>query len=149
MSTSDKISLCSLIVAGLALVISLIVALYTVWRADKTASAGMLITLHDGLQNGWSRFLNATDDRKSYEFAELANLMEISCALYRNRSLTGKPRELMRDYLISSLRLLADNTDARARLRSLAETPSTFAEIKAFELRHHRSLSLKDSLLAS
>ena len=148
LTPSDKIALASLFVAGLALIVSLIVALYTVWRSDKTASAGMLITLHDGLQRGWVRFLNATDEHKSYEFADLTNLMEISCALYLNKSLTGKPRELMRDYLVDCLRLLASNSDARARLRILASAPTTFAEIREFERRHRRSLSLLEPLFA-
>jgi hypothetical protein len=149
MSTSDQIALCSLVVAGLALVVSLIVALYTVWRSNKTASAGMFITLHDGLQRGWVRFLNATEDRKSYEFADLTNLMEISCALYLNRSLTGKPRELMRDYLIECLVQLSSNSDARSRLQILSNRPTTFAEIREFERRHRSSLSLLDPLFVS
>jgi hypothetical protein len=149
MTTNDQIALCSLVVAGLALVVSLIVALYTVWRSDKTASAGMLITLHDGLQRGWGRFLYAAEDRKSYEFADLINLMEISCAMYLDRSLTGKPRKLMRDYLIECLKLLAGNSDARARFQILASTPTTFSEIREFERRHRSSLSLLEPLFVS
>jgi hypothetical protein len=134
-------------VALAAFVVSVAVAVYTVWRADKTASAGALISLQVALHDAWSRFLKEVSaDGRLFEFAELLNLLETGCALYSNRSFTNVPRNLLEDYLVSVLKHLAGNDIARADLRSLAESPDTFTHIKEFELQHRASISLSNPL---
>lgn len=88
------------------------------------------VALHDS----WCRFLRATPtDEQEFEFAELLNLLETCCALYPNRSFTSKPRKLLQRYLVEVFTHLADDANARERLRDLKDTSETFAKIEAFE----------------
>ena len=146
MSTGDKIAFVSLIVAIAAFLISGAVAVYTVWRANKTASAGALIAVQAALRDGWERYLTAPDDKKDYQFAELVNLLETCCLLHSARSFTGNPRRLIGAYLIAVLKHLSDSEEARLRLRALSENPKTFEHIRAFERTQRSSLSLSNPL---
>jgi len=144
MSIGDRLALVSLIIAIAALFVSGGIAFYTVWRADKTASAGALIAVQVALHDSWCRFLRATPtDEQEFEFAELLNLLETCCALYSNRSFTSEPRKLLQRYLVEVFTHLADDANARERLRDLKDTSETFAKIAAFENKYRATLSLK------
>jgi hypothetical protein len=117
-STSDWTAAASL---GVSLV-ALVVSLYAIQRANKTASAATLVTLNEGFRQAWTRFLNSREDEKSYELAELMNLFEIACAIYVERSLTGNSRELMFEYIDGVLNVLVKNTYTNENVAKLLQS---------------------------
>jgi hypothetical protein len=126
---SDLMAGCSF---GVALA-AVVVAIYTVWRGSLNTSAGTLVTLNGGLQEGWRRFLcGQTPEARSYEFAELMNLLELSAAIFDEKSLVGVSRKLMEEYLCRTLSLLEQSPKARNDIAALRHSPDTFEYLKRF-----------------
>ncbi|MDZ5454866.1 hypothetical protein [Labrys sp. ZIDIC5] len=126
---SDLAGAASLVVA----IIALLLAWYAVWRGNRNSSAAILVTLNDGLRQGWQRYIKASDDgEKLYELAELANILELSAAILMEKSLVGVSRELMEEYLCGSLSLIEDNESARSAIASLRHSPTTFKYLVGF-----------------
>src|SRR6266849_6392399 len=76
-------------------------------RANAIASAATFVTLNEGFRQAWERCLRPQDeDATNYELAELLNLLEIACAIYLEKSLSGNSRKLISEYLESALSLL-------------------------------------------
>jgi hypothetical protein len=75
MSTSDWIAASSL---GVSLV-ALLIALYGIRRANKTASAAAFVTLNEGFRQSWDRYFKAIGspdgDPAASELGELLNLI--------------------------------------------------------------------------
>lgn len=139
MSTSDLIALASLAVALVALLISV----YAIVRANATASAATLVTLNEGFRQAWERCLRSqAEDATCYELAELLNLLEIACAVYLDRSLSGNSRKLAFEYLDSALSLLIGNSSLNDRVPRLLQTDTTFIFIKRFLRKKRSSLSV-------
>ena len=139
MTTSDLIALASLAVAAVALVISV----YAVIRANATASAATFVTLNEGFRQAWERCLQPQDeDATNYELAELLNLLEIACAVYLERSLSGNSRKLIFEYLDSVLSLLIKNSSLNSRVPQLLQTDKTFIFIKKFLKKKRSTLSV-------
>ena len=70
--------------------------------------------------------------RREFEFAELANLIELACAVYLDAGVHGAAREMLEEYLIEVLEILRDDDAARKQLAGLMERPSTFKYLKRF-----------------
>jgi hypothetical protein len=135
-SSSDWIALVSLIVALAALGI----AVYAISRANATASAATLISLNEAFRQRWEQCLPKLQGQDaSYEIAELLNLLEIACAIYLERSVTGNSRELLVEYLNALLSLVVREPAISDRVPQLLENRSTFAFIRKF-LRKKRSV---------
>ena len=81
------------------------------------------------------------EDATNYELAELLNLLEIACAIYLEKSLSGNSRKLIFEYLDSVLSLLIKNSSLNDRVPRLLQTEKTFIFIK-------RSLKKKRSTLS-
>lgn len=130
MNSLDWVALASLGVASAALGISI----YAILRANKTTSAATLVTLNEGFRQAWERCLHAMPepDATSYNLAELLNLFEIACAIYLEKSLTGKSRKLMYEYLGSNLSLLIRTPVINDQALRLLQTKETFIFIKKF-----------------
>jgi hypothetical protein len=136
LSLSDLVAAASLLVA----VIALIVAVIALGKADRNASAATMVTLNEAFRQAWPRFLSAEgEEAKQYEFSELMNLLEIGCAVYWERSLSGVSRELIEEYLGNVLSLLGSNSDARGRIEQMRHSPTTFKYIRKFLLHMARS----------
>lgn len=128
----DPVALASLAVS----VVALAVAYHAIARGDKNSSAASLISLNEAFREAWGRYLSATDDAKQYEFAELANLLEIACAAHLDRAFKGNSGEILGEYLTSVFALLSDNPDAKSRLRLLIDTPTTFKYVRQYMRKH-------------
>jgi hypothetical protein len=135
-STSDWIALASLSVAFAALGMSI----YAIVRANATTSAATFVTLNEGFRQAWERCLQprARQDALNYDLAELLNLIEIACAIYLERSVSGNSRKLVAEYLNNILSLLAANPSLNDQVPQLLQTETTFIFIKKF-LRKKRS----------
>jgi hypothetical protein len=129
-STSDWVAVASLAVAIAAMGVSI----FAIRRANKTTSAATLVTLNEGFRQAWERCLQTQSgaDAAEYNLAELLNLLEIGCAIYLEKSLTGNSRELMREYLGNVLGLLAKTETINDQALRLLQTPKTFSFIKQF-----------------
>lgn len=114
------------------------VAVYTLRKSDRNSSVATLVTLNDGFRQAWQRFLSAEGERRDYEFAELMNLLEIACAIDKEKSLVGVSRELAREYLGHVVQLLELNDDAQNRIAAAAHDPTTFKYIRLFQARARR-----------
>ena len=130
MTQSDWIATASLGVAAAALAISI----YAILRANMTTSAATLITLNEGFRQAWERCLQAFSEPATTNdsLADLLNLLEIACAIYLEKSLTGNSRKLMSDYLRSTLSLLIKTPVINDRAFLLLQTEETFIFIKKF-----------------
>jgi hypothetical protein len=133
------ITLASLIVS----MVSIFVAWYAIYRSNKNSSAATLVTLYEGFRQAWQRFLDAgNDSERRYQLSELMNLAELTCAIHSERSFVGASRELVRDYLQSSLSLLIDNEEVRRQTPAMFHSPETFKYIRRFlHLRSNMLLS--------
>jgi hypothetical protein len=139
-TTSDLIAAAALVVAVVALGISV----YAILRANKTTSASTLVTLNEGFRQAWERCLQTPPeaDAANYNLAELLNLLEIGCAIYQEKSLTGNSRELMADYLGNVLSLLIKTQGFNDRALHLLQTERTFIFIKKFLKEKPSALSV-------
>lgn len=139
MSTADYIALASLLVALVALVISL----YAIKRGNATASAATFVTLNEGFRQAWRRYLGETEQTAiDYEMAELLNLTEIACAIYLERSLSGNSRVLALDYLNRVLRLMIEHKPLNDRVRHLLQSKETFSFVRKFLKKKRPGLSV-------
>lgn len=80
------------------------VGLFFTWhgirRGNHNSSAASLIAINEAWRQGWERYLSAVDEpAKHQQFAELLNIIEISCALQVRKVFTGVSRELLTAYL--------------------------------------------------
>lgn len=106
---------------------------YGVYRGNRNSSAASLIDLNEAWRQAWERYLSAEgEEAKQYQFAELLNILEISCALKIKRVFTGISRELLTEYLDSSLTLLNGNNDAKYRMGNLTQCPNTFKYVARY-----------------
>lgn len=133
---SDLIALASLVIS----LIALAVAVFALRKGDLNASAATLVSLNEAFRDAWARFLSTQDDAKQqYEFSELINLIEIGCAIYVEKSLTGVARELMEEYLHDVLKLIEGNPSARSRIEPMRHSPTTLKYTKKFLYKMLRS----------
>lgn len=145
--SDHQIALSAFVVAIASLsvsVVSIFVAWHAICKSNKNSSAATLVTLYEGFRQAWQRFLDAKpdDNGRQYQLSELMNLAELACAIHSERSFVGISRELIEDYLQSSLSLLANNEDVRKRIPAMFHSRETFKYIRRFiESRPDEQLS--------
>jgi hypothetical protein len=106
---------------------------YGIHRTNKNASAASYISLNEAWRQAWERYLAAVDEpAKQHQFAELSNILEISCALKIKKVFTGVSRELLTEYIDDIINLLRKNEDARNRLLALIDKASTFKYVRLY-----------------
>jgi hypothetical protein len=141
---SKEIADCVAFWAAVATIIALPCGFAAVWYAfrqlslaRKAGSAASLLALNDGFRDRWRDFIGATEERnKHYAFGELANALEVACALYRDKLFAGRSADLLENYLSDVFKLIEANIDARGRLTALVQTKYTFQNIVAFIAQH-------------
>jgi hypothetical protein len=90
-----------------------------------------MVTLNEGYRQAWVRFFASED--KSWELAELMNLVEIGCAAYIEESITGNSREILLDYLSRVLETLKNNEYSNTEIeKKLIQSDDTFIFVKLF-----------------
>lgn len=110
--------------------------------ARKAGSGASLIALSEAFRQCWLAFAAASDEKnKHHAFGDLANSLEVACAVFRDGMFFGHSKELLENYLLSVFRLIEGNIDARGRLVALLQTPRTFENIRVFLEQHPRSSS--------
>ncbi|WP_092028537.1 hypothetical protein [Bradyrhizobium sp. OK095] len=108
--------------------------------AQKAGSGASLIALSEAFRQNWSAFVAATSDaQKRHAFADLANALEIACAVFRDGVFFGHSKNLLKHYLVHQFRVIQDSELAGQRLVSLLQTKETFNEIRWF-VETHRAL---------
>jgi hypothetical protein len=135
LSQSDWIALISGVSSFTVGAAALIVAIYAIRRGNKNTSAATLVALNVAFRDSWEKFLQAKEDDldiKAFHFAELMNLFELACAVYREKSLAGNSRDLVRKYMEEILGKLVKSPYADARIPDLLTGETTFIHIKEF-----------------
>lgn len=130
---------------------ALAVAVITVRRSDRNASAATLVSLYEALRAAWGRYLKAKKpDQTEFEFAELVNLLELACAVYLDGGVHGAAREMLKEYLLEVLEILRDDEVARRRITSLMDRPNTYKYLKRFlrRMRQEGQLSASNALVS-
>ena len=136
LDTSDQLAIASLAISLIALAVSL----FAIRKGNRNSSAATIVAINDGFRQAWHRFLSAeVETARQYEFSELMNLIEIGCAIYLERSLSGVSRELIEEYLGNTLSLLEGNEDARKRIEPMRHSPETFKYMRRFLVCMRRS----------
>ena len=138
LTSSDIIAVASLLVALVALIIS-VVALS---RSDINASAAAMISLFESCKNAWTRFLKAQGNDQELAFGDLANVLEVACAILAADAMHGITKQLLRNYIDDQLRLLDRHDDTSRMMTSLRGRESTFKYLHAELLRSREGLSL-------
>ena len=139
MSFADKIALVSLFVSLAALVVSV----FAIVRANNTTSGSTIVALSEAFRQAWDRYFNAKPEQKSYELAELLNLLEIACAVYLEWSLSGNARKLIFDYLQRNLSELIKYKEISAEIeKKLLQDKDTFFYIKTFLRKNGAELKM-------
>ena len=128
MTSSDWIAAASLAVS----IVALFVSWFAIWRSNRTTSAATFVSLNEGFRQAWTRFFDASPQTKSYELAELLNLLEIGCAIYLEGSLSGNARKLTLEYLRNVLQHLVEDDYTNAQIPVLLQAPHTFIFIRRF-----------------
>jgi hypothetical protein len=138
--TTDLIAEASLVVAVAALGL----AAYSVFRANKTTSAATLVALNEAFRQAWERSLRCspTEPQLKNEIAELLNLLEIACAVYLEKSISGNSRSLLVEYLNNVFAILIKTPSFSSLVPKLMQTENTFIFIKKFLNRQRRILSV-------
>lgn len=107
MNTSDQIASASLFVAAIALT----VAVYTVFKGNRSSSVATMVTLNEASREAWHRFLFATtEDDRSYQLAELLNTLEIACSILNEGSFAGVSKGLLNHYLKEAITALKEDS---------------------------------------
>lgn len=118
-------------------VAALVIAALALRRADYNASAQTLVSLSLGFRTCWKDFLES--GCQEFEFAELFNLIEVASAAYLDRGIHGKSREILEDYLVEILRIIAQHPDARRQIIALRDEPKVFKYVKQFVIAMRRT----------
>lgn len=128
MHASDWIAVAALAIA----VISLVVALFAIYKGNRNSSVATLVMLSEAARAAWQRFLSASETQKSFELAELMNLVEVGCAILNEGSLAGVSKQLLRDYLKEVIGLISKDAYATAEIEKMFSSATTFEHIRKF-----------------
>jgi hypothetical protein len=142
--------------ASVVTLVGLPLGMAAVWYAArqlslgrKAASAGVTIPLNDAFRERWSAFFAAeTDKERKYQFAELANALEIACAISRDKVLYGASKDVLEHYLVGAFQVIESSADATQLLGQLLETPKTFENIVHFLGKHKSDLLIARTFAA-
>ena len=98
--------------------------------ARKAGSGASLIALSEAFRQCWQQFTLTTDEpKRRHAFADLANTLEIACAVFRDGVMHGASEDVLKYYLVGVFAAIEESEDARQRLVDLLQSRSTFAKI--------------------
>jgi hypothetical protein len=132
------------LMALLLYVAALVYAVAQLRLARRAASAGSLIPLYESFRQAWLEFdMAANEQTKQHAFADVANLLELACAIDIDKLFVGETKGLLERYLIEIFTLIQNSPDAVTRMQRLVHTSGTFKSICAFLLKHKSQLKLE------
>lgn len=132
---TDVVALVGLVVAVLGAILSIAslwLAAAALRRGNKNASAALVVSINENFRQGWARVLSAKGDARAFELHELLNLIETTCAIQQERSITGVSRELIEEYLCQVLAILGKDQQARRAIAGMRNAPTSFKYLRAF-----------------
>ena len=111
--------------------------------ARRAGSAATVIPLFDSFRECWTAYREAQDaaDQK-FHFAELANALEVACAIWRDGVLAGATRHVLEQYILNVFKIIESNPGAVKQLSNLFEMPETFENIAYFLELHQQKLPI-------
>lgn len=134
--TLDPVAVAGLVIA----VASFWLAIVALQRGNKNASAALVVTIHENFRQAWQRVRTAPDmTTRSIELHELLNLIETTCAIQQERSVTGVSRELIETYLCEILAIIGRDVPARQAIARMRTAPDTFKYLRRFFAEMRRS----------
>ena len=135
--SDHAIALAGLVIAVVGAVLTVFglgIAVWTLRRGNKNASAAMVLTINENFRQAWARVLGSTGKTRAFELHELLNLIETVCAIHQERSLTGVSRKLVETYLCEILRIIGKDLEVRRAIANMRNAPTTFEHLRAFFL---------------
>ncbi len=133
MKIEDWISAIATLIAALALIFTAL----GVRQQAKAADFANYMDLKERFANAWRMFRDSEgDDRKTFEFIELMNLIEASCHLYNKGAIRGASEEMLGDYLTEILPMFFGNEQAKDLITKHFSGPDTFFHIRRFARSH-------------
>jgi hypothetical protein len=135
--------------SGLAAILSLPLAIWAIFYAGrqlslarKAGSGASLIALSEAFRQGWSTFLAASGEpQRRHAFADLANSLEVACAVLRDGVFFGNSKDVLEYYLVGVFRVIQDSDLARNQLATLLQTRETFENIRTFVADHEETIN--------
>ena len=110
--------------------------------ARRATSASILVPLHESFRQAWLQFRCAVeDDAQKHAFADIFNLLELGCSVFRDGLLVGHSGSLLESYLCHIFALIQSSEESKKRMQDLLHTDSTFENIVAFLRSHKRQVS--------
>jgi hypothetical protein len=111
--------------------------------ARKASSAAAIVPLNDTFRECWLAYVRAESDTdRRFQFAELANALELACAIYRDKLLFGASREVLEHYLVNVFVIIEANSAASKMLGEFLQAPKTWENIVYFLSRHRKELEI-------
>ncbi|WP_213737034.1 hypothetical protein [Bradyrhizobium sp. dw_411] len=110
--------------------------------ARKAGSGASLMALSETFRQNWNAFLAAPgESERRHAFADLANALEIACAVFRDGVFFGNSKDVLEYYLVGVFRLIQDSEFARTHLTTLLQTRETFQNIRFFVAGHKATIN--------
>jgi len=123
-------------------VIGLIVVGVQMKNDGLAVSAGAIGDMRTSIMSRVDRIGEAVEredeKRWEFEFAELANDLEMACAIYLDGQMSGRTGDLGRKLIFDVLKIVDANEDMRKQLETLQNNPDTFKNIREFKARAKR-----------
>jgi hypothetical protein len=118
-----------------------IVAAVQLLYGRRTASGAALIALNESFRQAWLQFSNANDQNaKQHNFAEVMNLLNMTCATLEDKLFVGRAGRLLETYLCDVFGLIGQSDDAKKSIEAMVMTPRTFEHILKFVESHRKQI---------
>ncbi len=102
----------------------------------RALSFSSYLQLCESFSLSFRRVKDCKDDDWNYEFAELLNLIENACHIYRSRIIWGSTRGMLRDYLTGIVDGINRDDKMRRAARAAITGDRTFSEMTKFATKH-------------
>jgi hypothetical protein len=143
------VAIAALVVAVIALIVAVVAVVYAAKQlqaSHRYSSAATLVTLYPAFQNAWARFAACAaasppnQQKVDDSLAEVANLLEIACAIHETKSITGDHAKLLEEYLVGCLHQIEGSPRARSVFDTSIHAPTTFDHIIKFHAAHKKEI---------
>lgn len=106
------------------------------WSMDYSSYLDLMARF----SKAWRRFRDVKKTKKkkkSYEFHEVLNLIEVSCFLWRCGTIKGAPKRMLKGKLKGYIGSFSEKEYALSHLRqAVSSDPEVFSEIRYFAQKH-------------
>ena len=124
----------------LSAVAAILIDAFSTRRNSRATDFSSYLQIQASFSEAWRRFLDAPEDRKSFEFFELLNIVEMACHLYNRRVISGATRSMLRIYLAELIRSINNDDFGRAKLAEAFGDVGSLTETRVFARKHDIAL---------